>query len=192
MNEFQLLNLLLKNKMPPTNFSFNETNITRNNNKNKIGVAEDDDDYSGFPYDLLLLIVPIGILLLMFLYMGIKECLWSCKQDRVLGRRNRSNSGSSISLNSTMSIDTLQLEKQFNSFKIIITDLEELKKEDNDTCTICLEDQDGDDNKMVKLSCNHVFHQKCIEDWVKVQHNTGLVPQCAICREKIDYSTAIF
>ena len=129
--------LKLKNiaKMPPTNFTFNET-ITRgnhNHNKNQNGDG-DDDDYSGFPYDLLLLIVPIGMLLLMALYCSIKECLWTCKQDRVLGRRNRSNSGSSISINSRMSIASSYLEKQTNNFKIVITDLEELKKEDNDTC----------------------------------------------------------
>ena len=178
--------------MPPTNFSFNETNITRNNNKNKIGVAEDDDDYSGFPYDLLLLIVPIGILLLMFLYMGIKECLWTCEQDRVLGRRNRSNSGSSISINSRMSIASSYIEKHTKKFKIILTELDVLKKEDNDTCAICLEgEEDEDDNVMVKLSCNHKFHQKCIEDWVKAQHETGLIPQCAVCREKINYGIEI-
>ena len=181
--------------MPPTNFTFNETNITRNHNhnhnKNQNGDG-DDDDYSGFPYDLLLLIVPIGMLLLMALYCSIKECLWSCEQDRVLGRRNRSNSGSSISINSTMSIDSIQLEKQFNSFKINITELKELQNEDNDICAICLEEDDEDDNKIVKLSCNHIFHQKCIEDWVKVQHSSGVVPQCAICREKIDYSIVIF
>ena len=176
--------------MPPTNFTFNETNtFMKRNNK---GVIDDDDDYSGFPYDLLLLIVPIGMLLLMALYCSIKECLWSCKHDRVLGRRNRSNSGSSISLNSRMSIDSLQLEKQYNNFKIVITDLEELKKEDNDTCAICLEEDDEDDNKMVKISCNHKFHQKCIEDWVKVQHQTGLIPQCAVCREKINYGIEVF
>ena len=175
--------------MPPTNFTFNATNITRNHNRKR--VLDDDDDYSGFPYDLLLLIVPMGMIILFALYMLIKESLWSCEQDRVLGRRNRSDSESSISINSRMSIDSLQLEKQFNSFKIVITDLEELKKEDNDTCAICLE-EDEDDNKMVKLSCNHIFHQKCIEDWVKVQHSSGVVPQCAICRQKIDYGVEVF
>jgi len=177
--------------MPPTNFTFNETNtFMKRNNK---GVIDDDDDgHHGFSYGFLALIIPIGIILLMFLYMGIKECLWSCKQDRVLGRRNRSNSGSSISLNSRMSIASSYIEKQSNSFKIIITNLEELKKEDNDTCAICLEEDDEDDNKMVKISCNHKFHQKCIEDWVKVQHQTGLIPQCAVCREKINYGIEVF
>ena len=174
--------------MPPTNFT-NATNITRNHNRKR--VLDDDDDYSGFPYDLLLLIVPMGMIILFALYMLIKEYLWSCEQDRALGRRNRSDSESSISINSRMSIDSLQLEKQFNSFKIVITELNELQNEDNDTCAICLE-EDEDDNKMVKLSCNHKFHQKCIEDWVKVQHSSGVVPQCAICRQKIDYSIILF
>ena len=109
----------------PTNFSFNATNITRNHNKKRV---LDDDDYSGFPYDLLLLIVPMGMIILFALYMLIKESLWSCEQDRVLGRRNRSDSESSISINSRMSIDSLQLEKQFNSFKIVITELKNYKK----------------------------------------------------------------
>ena len=172
--------------MPPTNFTFNETNRRGNYNNNQIG--DDDDSHHGFPYSMLALIIPIGIILLMFLVISIKECLWSCEHDRVLGRRNRSNSGSSISLNSRMSIDSIELEKQTKKFKINVIGIEELKKEDNDTCAICLEEDHENNNKMVKVSCNHVFHQHCIEEWVKTQHNVGLVPQCAVCREKINYS----
>lgn len=40
-------------------------------------------------------------------------------------------------------------------------------------CVICLEEQD---NNTIKLRCNHLFHQACIETWFKN------APTCPSCR----------
>lgn len=44
------------------------------------------------------------------------------------------------------------------------------------TCAICL-----DDMVNIKITpCGHVFHHKCLNDWVKVKNN------CPICRRELN------
>lgn len=50
-------------------------------------------------------------------------------------------------------------------------------------CSICLESMDATDtNSQKTLVCNHVFHTRCIDQWV-TQKN-----ECPICRMKINVS----
>lgn len=53
-----------------------------------------------------------------------------------------------------------------------------IKDENNNTCTICLNDYTQTD-KVLRLKCKHYFHEKCIQEWLK-QHNT-----CQLCRKRI-------
>jgi len=45
-------------------------------------------------------------------------------------------------------------------------------------CSICLEEFKEEEN-LVMFACKHIFHKKCIEDWVKanIQHSV----KCPIC-----------
>ena len=62
-------------------------------------------------------------------------------------------------------------------------DINKIKSEkynlnDNINCVICQEDiKNGDDVK--KLSCNHIFHIKCIDTWLLKEKN------CPFCKEEI-------
>ena len=56
-----------------------------------------------------------------------------------------------------------------------ISNVEKIK-ESNTECCICLE---KGSNKFLKLKCDHLFHEKCIKNWIE-DHNT-----CPICREDI-------
>lgn len=47
------------------------------------------------------------------------------------------------------------------------------------TCPICQEDAQEND-KWRKLLCNHIFHSKCIDDWIQIGQNT-----CPMCRAQI-------
>jgi hypothetical protein len=51
-----------------------------------------------------------------------------------------------------------------------------------DRCTICLEGYKSGTYKR-KISCNHVFHKKCIDKWFKKSGNVN----CPICRKNHDY-----
>ena len=48
-------------------------------------------------------------------------------------------------------------------------------------CWICLSDFKADD-KVSPLECHerHIFHNDCIEEWVKASHNS-----CPVCRTEI-------
>ena len=63
--------------------------------------------------------------------------------------------------------------KYFDTLQITI-----IGPEDN-MCAICLEDDVVSDTKWKKLSCTHLFHPECIDEWFyKLNNNT-----CPICRK---------
>jgi hypothetical protein len=43
-----------------------------------------------------------------------------------------------------------------------------------DTCTICLDDFDNNE-KILKLTCKHIYHEKCIKTWFTKKSNC---PNC--------------
>lgn len=48
--------------------------------------------------------------------------------------------------------------------------------QDNE-CPICIAEYISED-ELVTLNCKHLFHVKCIDDWLKKQ------PRCPCCREE--------
>ena len=50
---------------------------------------------------------------------------------------------------------------------------------DNQECSICVESLN--DNIAIKLTCDHIFHKKCLEEWLKKGKNKD----CPLCRMKI-------
>ncbi|PRQ37246.1 putative transcription factor C2H2 family [Rosa chinensis] len=61
-----------------------------------------------------------------------------------------------------------------------IEELEEMRddslEEETRTCVICLEEVAG---KATRLPCLHLFHEACIEEWLKIKH------MCPLCRYPI-------
>ena len=71
-------------------------------------------------------------------------------------------------------------EEQFNNLERY----NYIKKDDNiDECLICLE-QFIEDDTIVKVKCNHCFHNGCIEKWLCNESN-----KCPVCRIEIDKGT---
>ena len=169
--------------MPPSNF-------TKTTNPQ----TDDSDDYhsSGFSYDLLLLIVPMGLIVLLVLYMCIKEKIHNFRYPPI--RINRSDSD--FSINSRYSISSLYYQTNNNPYipeKINknlqnpeeITIVNENNSEyENKCCSICLEEYEIE-NKILKYPCEHIFHQKCIEKWIKSEVDKSNTPSCPNCRDVI-------
>jgi E3 ubiquitin-protein ligase DOA10 len=59
----------------------------------------------------------------------------------------------------------------------------EVKKED-DYCLICRDEKD--DKGLIKLSCGHIYHKKCLIQWMKQIKNEV----CPMCQQKIDWLKA--
>lgn len=56
---------------------------------------------------------------------------------------------------------------------------DEMKTHDEDTtCSICLNDDENNEQNKCSLSCKHIFHFKCIEQWLKQKLS------CPCCRKK--------
>ena len=50
----------------------------------------------------------------------------------------------------------------------------------NKTCSICFEKME---KKMIKTSCGHCFHDKCLKQWLTNNCNK---PNCPVCRKSLD------
>ena len=60
----------------------------------------------------------------------------------------------------------------------------EVKDEDKPQCMVCLLQFKNEDDVQY-LSCSHLFHHKCVNEWVKYK------PECPTCRQQIDTETTI-
>jgi len=54
-------------------------------------------------------------------------------------------------------------------------------KKEKSSCSTCLEEYKESDI-ITKLSCGHIFHEKCLNDWLKTLVN---VKSCSLCRRTI-------
>ena len=48
----------------------------------------------------------------------------------------------------------------------------------DNTCSVCL-DEFKDEDVLVKLNCEHIFHKDCLEPWLNNNRN------CPLCRQNI-------
>jgi len=55
-------------------------------------------------------------------------------------------------------------------------------KDTLERCFICYEEWKDENECVIELKCNHIFHKSCIEEAVTYQ------PKCPLCREKIETS----
>ena len=90
---------------------------------------------------------------------------------------------SSINLEgTTYEIDRNIIKSLQEKYKIKINyneyfNIKKIKKE-NQFCCICLQEYKIEEN-IVEMSCNHLFHYKCIQEWLNNN------PTCPICREDV-------
>jgi len=71
-------------------------------------------------------------------------------------------------------------EEQINQFPIGLYSAAVEQAENIDACTICLEDfKEG--TEIRSLLCNHIFHQTCIDEWLKLRNN------CPNCKRVFEF-----
>ena len=65
--------------------------------------------------------------------------------------------------------------------QLSVTIIEDIKRlnDENKKCVICLEDFKNFD-KSIYLPCIHLFHEKCITDWINTKKGF-----CPVCRSRI-------
>ena len=62
-----------------------------------------------------------------------------------------------------------------------------LRRSAEDVCAICVESLAEQTAMPVRLTCNHVFHQHCFDEWRSRQQRDGRQGRCPICRQDADY-----
>ena len=157
----------------------NETNGTFMNKNSGARNEEEMHESGGFPYPLLALIIPIGLLILFAIYICTCECISNYRRRQWMTQDSGSSLHSSfyeggISFTPRPKIFFIKGMKQF-----IVEEPEKIK----DCCSICIEDYKVND-KMVRLPCGHEFHKDCIHPWLRQQVEEYSVPYCPICKKE--------
>ncbi len=81
-------------------------------------------------------------------------------------------------------IESVNQRKDTIKIKTSCVKFSEVKNEDNKKCMVCLLEFDDDDDVQC-LECKHVFHHKCLDEWVKYK------PECPTCRSQIETETCV-
>ncbi|VVU95247.1 Ring finger domain [seawater metagenome] len=81
------------------------------------------------------------------------------------------------------------IEKQLNqNSKVLDSCLVELYKDIE--CSICLDKIiSEEDNEIIVLKCNHVFHKKCLSNWLRIENSLddeSDLNVCPLCRNEVE------
>ncbi|XP_027189316.1 RING-H2 finger protein ATL70-like [Cicer arietinum] len=135
------------------------------------------NDISGFGYGIG---ISIGILLLIT---TITLTSYFCTRSQLPNApnpRRRNNTTTPEFLEPQHSIVDLGLEEStIMSYPKMLYSEVKLRKSNNSTstcCSICLGDYKGNDMLRVLPDCEHLFHLKCIDPWLRMH------PTCPLCR----------
>ncbi|XP_045790100.1 RING-H2 finger protein ATL70-like [Trifolium pratense] len=134
------------------------------------------NNISGFGYGIG---ISIGILLLIT---TITLTSYFCTRSQVPNPHRRRNNNINTPhefLEPQHSIIDLGLDEEtIMSYPKMLYSEVKLKKNDSTStcCSICLGDYKGSDMLKVLPDCEHLFHLKCIEPWLRMH------PTCPLCR----------
>ena len=87
-----------------------------------------------------------------------------------------------ISANSNSNIEIHQVNTEFNNLKMFVNEFKPILYSENFNefsclCTICLENF-IDNVEVIKLECKHLYHYKCLNDWLSKNQRMLKCPNC--------------
>lgn len=110
---------------------------------------------------------PELIVLFFFSYTSAMIC--RCFKGVCFNNNNNNNRIYDSDIEARLIPNVSQIDKKTISYEELLND------NNDDDCTICLEEFNNDE-EIVKLKCNHLFHLKCIDDWIEKNQS------CPLCR----------
>ena len=159
---------------------------------------DDNDDHtsSGFPYDLLLLIIPMSLIIMLVMCICISEQISKCKK-MIFNRDSRRrdlDTDSLDSFDSDIHFPTYYVHKEpeipkYKTQKFFVKEMDYMIIKDStqfeDICSICIEEFKNEDH-VVKFNCQHIFHKNCIQPWLISQLDNNETPLCPMCKNKLE------
>ena len=181
--------------MPPINISFcNNCTYVKNHTNNHNQNNDDEITSGGFPYDLLALIIPIGLLILFSLYIRIQCCIDECKRPRIENDNSSSIDSRSLAYSSVDSTPEFIIQPKPSIF--FIKDMKQCRVDNpldvKDICPICLGPYVEHD-LMVTMPCGHQYHKECVHPWLRQNIDSNITPLCAMCKSElvVEYRTEV-
>ena len=171
----------------------NNTNIEDKNKSDSESESEYEESHHteliGTIIILCICLLPFFMIISTIIYEScIKSCIKSIQNMCIylINNNNNNNNNNTDSHENTYNSDSDDEDYNYNPVKIKIInvndfiinmdDYNELKTEN---CSICIELIENDNNEIIKLNCNHVFHKDCLSPWL-VNENT-----CPLCRQTV-------
>ena len=184
----------LSNNSSLINSSLINSSLINNTNIEDKNKSESESEYEeshhteliGTIIILCICLLPFFMIISTIIYEScIKSCIKSIQNMCIYLINNNNNNNTDFHEN-TYNSDSDYEDYNYNPVKIKIInvndfiinmdDYNELKTEN---CSICIELIENDNNEIIKLNCNHVFHKDCLSPWL-VNENT-----CPLCRQTV-------
>ncbi|XVE96267.1 hypothetical protein REPUB_Repub02eG0206300 [Reevesia pubescens] len=131
------------------------------------------NDIGGFGYGIG---VSVGILLLIAtITLASNFCTRTNQQQQILSRTRQEPAN--IDSESCV-VDVGLDEETIKSYPKLLYSEAKLQKKDYTAtcCSICLADYKSSDTLRLLPDCNHLFHLKCVDPWLRLH------PTCPVCR----------
>ena len=137
------------------NYLYYDNNYENNNYDNYNQTEYDSLGYSFFPE-----------LIVLFFFSYTTAMICNCFKGVCFNNNNNNNRIYDSDIEARLIPNLSQIDKKTISYEELLNDI---------NCTICLEEFNNDE-EIIKLKCNHLFHSKCIDDWIKKNQS------CPLCR----------
>ena len=112
-------------------------------------------------------------LIVLFFFSYTTAMICRCFKGVCFNNNNNNNNSNNRIYNSDIEARIIPNLSQIDKKTISYEEL--LNYFNNYDCTICLEEFNNDE-EIIKLKCNHLFHSKCIDDWIEKNQS------CPLCR----------
>ncbi|XWS43325.1 hypothetical protein CRYUN_Cryun16bG0093200 [Craigia yunnanensis] len=132
------------------------------------------NNFGGFDYGIG---VSVGTLLLITtITLASYFCTRTHQQPQAPSRRNRQEPAAIDS--ESFVVDVGLDEETIKSYPKLLYSEAKLQKKDSTAtcCSICLADYKSSDTLRLLPDCNHLFHLKCVDPWLRLH------PTCPVCR----------
>ena len=148
--------------------------LTNSPNDNYGSGSDEDNDYTKiYILDIVMLLVILSMCVGVCLFMWISNLVDKCKRKKKIKTKIHRD-------------DDIINNKLTNKYINRLNTENKKTIEIETNCPICFDSIYTVKKKtLIYLNCSHIFHNNCLQEWVKTQSKNNNVINCPLCRDNI-------